>query len=128
MFPQEDYLYKTASKVGFIIGVTQILLSGFVLRGYLNASQKIAGVYDEFGTSIGSGFTWGYISTATLLALGVFTLLLSFLLKKSKPELMGRYYKFLAPLLFLDIVTAFLCVYVFQKLAVSAVIGLPDNL
>lgn len=128
MFPGENSLYKSASKVGFIIGITQILLSGFILRGYFNASKKVLLVYKEFSLSTSSRFTWGYASIVVLLVLGVFTLLFAFLLKKSKPETKGRYYMFLVPLLFLGIVTAFLCIYTFQRLVIYPVVSLPNNL
>jgi hypothetical protein len=128
MFPKEDSLYKSASNVGFIIGITQILLSGFILRGYFNASKKVLYVYKAFNLVSNSGFIWGYVSIAVLFVLGVFTLLFAFLIKKSKPEIKGRYYVFLVPLIFLGIITAFLCIYTFQRLVIYPVISLPDSL
>lgn len=128
MFPKEDYLYTTASKVGFVLGVTEIFLSLFVLRGYFNASQKVLQVYEEYNLGTNYGFTFGYVSVLVLLVLGALTLLFSFLLKKSKPEHSGRYYMILAPLLFLGIATAFLCIYGFQRLVISPVVNLPNNI
>ena len=115
MFPKEDYLYKTAPKIGFIIGITEILLSGFIFKGYINASKKVLHVYQEFNLTSSSGFTWGYVSIAMLLVLGILSILFGFLVRKSKPETKARYYNFLIFLLFLGVVVSFVCVYMFTK-------------
>jgi hypothetical protein len=128
MFPKEDFLYKNAPKAGFLIGITQILLSGFILKGYANASEKVLYVYKAFKLASNFGFTLGYVSIGVLSVLGVLSILFGFLLWSTNREKKNRYYNILVFLLFAGIIMSFVSVFMFQRLVIYPVTTLPDNL